>query len=255
MRRETADVWTFDLDVKPAFEPGQFNMLYVFGVGEVAISMSGDPAAGTLVHTIRAVGAVTRAATHLKRGDVLGVRGPFGRGWPVSAAEGSDVLLVAGGLGLAPLRPALYAVLARRERYGNVSLLYGTRTPKDVLYRRELARLAARPDLEVRVTVDRAGPDWQAHVGVVTELIGRARFDPLHTTAFVCGPEVMMRFTVGELGDRGVSDERVYVSMERNMECAVAQCGHCQLGPFFVCREGPVLPFDRIRPLFPVKEI
>ncbi len=253
-------MWTFDLEGlrphgEPAFEPGQFNMLYVFGVGEAPISMSGDPADETLVHTIRAVGAVTRAAVRLKRGDVLGVRGPFGRGWPVREAEGSDVLLIAGGLGLAPLRPALYAVLARRERYGNVALLYGTRAPKDILYRHELARLAARSDLEVRVTVDRAAPDWRGRVGVVTDLIGRARFDPLHTMALVCGPEVMMRFTVGELADRGVTHDRTYLSMERNMECAIAQCGHCQFGPVFVCREGPVFPFDRIGPFFPVKEI
>jgi NAD(P)H-flavin reductase len=259
--RETDDTFTLELaadrGVAPlAFAPGQFNMLYVFGVGEVPISISGDPATPeTLVHTTREVGAVTRAMGALKRGDRLGVRGPFGTRWPVQPAEGHDVLFVAGGIGLAPLRPALYQVLARRERYGRVVLLYGARTPEDILFRKELRSWRADFDLEVHVTVDRATREWRGNVGVVTALIPRVPFDPRHTIAMTCGPEVMMRFTVLELGRRGVGQERIHASLERNMKCAVGLCGHCQLGAEFVCRDGPVFPYERVRRLLDIREL
>jgi NAD(P)H-flavin reductase len=258
--RETRD--TMSLELTPvdesglSFAPGQFNMLYAFGVGESAISISSDPArSDTLVHTIRAVGAVTRNLCSLKRGEVVGVRGPFGRGWPVDAAEGSDVVLVAGGIGLAPLRPVLYALLARRKRFGAVNLLYGTRTPKDILYEKELRRWRGRFDLDVEVTVDHAAGESFEHVGVVTNLIPLARFDASETVAFVCGPEVMMRFTIGALTDRGVAAERIYVSMERNMKCAIGLCGHCQLGPTFVCKDGPVFRYSDLEPYLKQREI
>ena len=252
-RIETAD--TFTLALTPvhagstlAYAPGQFTMLYAFGVGEVPISISGDPARpDALVQTIRAVGPVTAALGRLKRGDVVGVRGPFGTAWPLAAAEGHDVVLVPGGIGLAPLRPALYHLLAQRERYGRVILLYGARTPGDLLYRREVQRWRAHLDLEVGVTVDRAAADWRGAVGVVTTLIPRAPFDPAHTIALICGPEVMMRFTALELQERGVGPERIFVSLERNMKCALGWCGHCQFGPTFVCKDGPVFRFDRIK--------
>jgi NAD(P)H-flavin reductase len=245
-KRETAD--TFTLELLPqgggfAFGPGQFNMLYVFGVGEVPISISGDPAfPQRLVHTTRVVGAVTKGMGALKRGDALGVRGPFGTGWPVEEAEGSDVVVVAGGIGLAPLRPALYEILSRRERFGRVVLLYGARTPDDILYRRLLHDWRGDFDLDVHVTVDRATSAWRGNVGVVTTLIPRVPFDPYHTVAMVCGPETMMRFTVLELERRGVPVEKVWLSLERNMKCGVGLCGHCQCGPKFVCRDGPVFP-------------
>jgi NAD(P)H-flavin reductase len=230
-------------------------MLYAFGLGEVAISISGDPAKGDrIVHTVRAVGAVSGALTRLRRGGVIGVRGPYGSCWPVSQAEGSDIVMIAGGLGLAPLRPAIYRVLAHRKRYGRVVLLYGARGPGDILYRREIERWR-RLDVDIEVTVDHAAADWRGNVGVVPELIPRISFDPLHTVALVCGPEIMMRFTIAALRDRGVGLDRIHLSMERNMKCAIGLCGHCQFGPAFVCRDGPVFRFDRIAPLFNLREI
>lgn len=259
-RRELIGAVTLDLaplaGERPDFLPGQFNMLYVFGVGEVAISLSGDAERGTaFVHTVRNVGAVSGALTRLEVGASVGVRGPFGSGWPLVEAEGADVLLVAGGLGLAPLRPAVYALLARRERYGRVVIMVGSRSPEDILYRRELEHWRRRSDLEVLLTVDHADADWRGHVGVVPALIPHAGLDPVETLALVCGPEVMMRFTANALLAAGVGPERIHLSMERNMKCAVAQCGHCQFGPFFVCREGPVLRYDRIAGILAVPEI
>jgi NAD(P)H-flavin reductase len=228
------------------FFPGQFNMLYVFGVGEIPISMSGDPTKPMLVHTTRVVGPVTFAMSKLKRGDTLGVRGPFGSCWPVERALGSDVVIVAGGIGLAPLRPALYHILSQREKYGKVVLLYGARTPEDILYSRELREWRAHFDLDVYITVDRAIGQWRGTVGVVTTLIRRAPFDPSSTVAMVCGPEVMMRFTAQELYHRGVGFDNIFVSMERNMKCAVGFCGHCQFGPTFICKDGPVFGYRRV---------
>lgn len=261
IRRELAD--TFTLDLVPvegrhrfAFEPGQFNMLYQFGMGEVPISISGDAAEpGKLTHTIRAVGGVTKALFGLEKGDVIGVRGPFGTAWPMKVAEGSDLVIVTGGIGLAPLRPAILHVLANRKKYGNFALLYGARTPADMLYRRQLESWRGRIDTQVHVTVDAASTDWQGNVGVVTKLIPRADIDPAHTVALVCGPEVMMRFTVQALNQRGITDDRIWVSMERNMKCAVGFCGHCQFGSRFVCKDGPVFRFDTIRDIFQVREI
>jgi len=254
---------TFTLALVPAaggrfrrFAPGQFNMLYVFGVGEVPISISGDPARPELlVHTIRAVGTTTRALQKLGKGDQVGVRGPFGTAWPVDEAHGQDVLIVAGGIGLAPLRPALYHVLLHRGLYGRVVLLYGARTPKDILYARELRDWRSRFDLDVEVTVDRATMEWQGAVGVVTKLVTRAPLDPASALAFICGPEVMIRFAAMALQGRGVPDRRLFVSMERNMKCAVGICGHCQFGRHFVCKDGPVFRYDAIHPFFGMREV
>jgi len=230
------------------FAPGQFNMLYVFGTGESAISISGDPAnTERLVHTVRAVGTVTKALQKLRRGDMIGVRGPFGSTWPVAEAEGSDVVIVTGGIGLVPLRPMIYQVLANRDKYGTVALLYGARSPRDLLFRRELEGWRSRFDVEVEVTLDTASGDWRGNVGAVTRLIPALPFDSLNAVALVCGPEVMMRFAVLELQKRGMSDENIYVSMERNMKCAIGLCGHCQFGPIFICKDGPVFRYDRIR--------
>lgn len=260
VQRETYDTFTLELESEHraefVFAAGQFNMLYVFGVGEVPISISGNPTQpNVLIHTTREVGAVTRAMRQLSAGDVLGVRGPFGSHWPVEEAAGADLVIVAGGIGLAPLRPALYHILARREQYGNVFLLYGTRTPADILYKKELKQWQAGFRLPVYITVDRAAGAWRGSVGVVTTLIPRAPFDPRNAVAMVCGPEVMMRFTARELEKRGVKPENIYVSMERNMKCAVGFCGHCQLGPTFICKDGPVFRWNRIEPLIAVREI
>ncbi len=259
-RRETADTWTLELEPASgagiAYAPGQFTMLYAFGVGEVPISISGDPASGgRLVQTVRAVGAVTEAVCTSRQGSVLGVRGPYGSPWPVDAARGSDVLVIAGGIGLAPLRPVLYSLLGARGDYGAVSLLYGGRTPADLLYRRELERWRGRLDLDVHVTVDTGDADWHGTVGVVTKLIPRAAADLSGAYAYICGPEVMMRITAQTLVDAGVDRSRIFVSMERNMRCAVAHCGHCQFGPTLICRDGPVYHYDAIAPLLEVREL
>ena len=261
VKQETDD--TFTLELAPAdssdgfsFAPGQFNMLYVYGVGEVPISISSDPSDSPAIqHTTRVVGTVTKAMRLLKRGDMLGIRGPFGTHWPVEAATGHDVVIVAGGIGLAPLRPALYRLMAQREKYRKIVLLYGTRTPEDILYRHELEHWRGKFDLEIQVTVDRAASSWRGNVGVVTAMIPRAPFDPSNTAAFICGPEVMMRFTVMELQKRGVAVERTFVSMERNMKCGIGLCGHCQFGPVFTCKDGPVFSFDRIAALLGRAEV
>jgi NAD(P)H-flavin reductase len=261
VRKETPD--TFTLELAPvdgtkwlSFAAGQFNMLYVFGVGEIPISISGDPSQPeALVHTTRAVGTVTKAMRNLQRNEVLGVRGPYGSYWPVEEAEGNDVVIVAGGIGLAPLRPAMYQILSQRGKFGKVVLLYGARTPTDILFRRQLEQWRAQLDLEVHVTVDRATEAWRGNVGVVTRLIPKAPFDPLNTVALVCGPEVMMRFTIAELQKRGVEAAQIFVSMERNMKCAVGFCGHCQFGPHFVCKDGPVFRYSQVKDLMTKWEI
>lgn len=260
VRKETEDTFTIELEPREGrsrfvFAPGQFNMVYVYGVGEVPISISGDPSGSTVVHTTRAVGTVTKAMAKLRRGDGVGIRGPYGTTWPVTEAQSRDVVIVAGGIGLPPLRPAVYEILSHRENYGKVVLLYGTRTPSDILFKEELEQWRARFDLEVFVTVDRATAEWRGNVGVVTTLIHKAGFDPLKTTAMVVGPEVMMRFTALELLKRGVKADAIYLSMERNMKCGIGLCGHCQFGPLFVCKDGPVFRYSQIKDLLVKWEI
>jgi NAD(P)H-flavin reductase len=257
--RESADTVTLELDPgrsRFSFAAGQFNMLYALGIGEVPISISGDPAAGApLEHTIRSVGAVSAALCALQDGDTVGVRGPFGTDWRVSEADGSDVVIVAGGIGLAPLRPAIRALLARREAFGRISVLYGARTPTDLLFHDEIESWRGRLDIDVDVTVDAATPEWRGNVGVVPQLVARARFGAARTVAMVCGPEVMMRFTVQALLDAGVDADRILVSLERNMQCAIKQCGHCQLGPYFVCADGPVMRYRLVAPWLRPREV
>ena len=260
LSRETSDTFTLDIELTApgasfTNAPGQFNMLYAFGIGEVPISISGDPTnEQVIVHTIRDVGAVTHAICAMKPGAPIGLRGPFGRGWPIEESAGNDILIIAGGVGLAPLRSTVYALIRERAKYGNVAIIYGARTPSDLLFVRELEHWRARFDLDAAVTVDRADRDWHGHVGVVTKLIPKANVDPAHTTAFICGPEVMMRFTIRELQNLGLADDRIFVSMERNMRCGVGLCGHCQFGPTLICRDGPVYSYDQIRPFFGMRE-
>lgn len=258
------DLWdetndTFNMEIAPpsgwAYAPGQFNMLYVPGIGEVPISISGLTAAGGIVHTIRDVGAVTHALHNLHPGQEVGVRGPFGTGWPVAEAVGTDVVIVAGGIGLAPLRPAMTHILDHRDDYEQVSLLYGARTPQDLLYEDQLAEWRSRFDLEVEVTVDAATRRWRGPVGVVTRLIARAPFDAENTTVMICGPEIMMHFCVRSLLDVDFASSNIYVSMERNMQCGIGLCGHCQFGQHFVCKEGPVFPHDQIARLLAIREV
>lgn len=260
-RPETADTWTLELEPAaggggPAFAPGQFSMLYSFGAGEVPISVSGDlTRPGPLVHTVRAVGAVTSALCRAEPGAVLGVRGPFGTCWPLEAAEGRDLVILAGGLGLAPLRPVICHVLAHRERYANVALLYGGRSPDELLYSDEMDGWLDRPELLTRVTVDAAPAGWHGRVGLVTKPISEIEFDLDGASAMICGPEVMMRFAVAALVERGMAEDSIHVSLERNMKCAVGHCGHCQLGPVFVCRDGPVFSWDAVGSLVNVREL
>jgi NAD(P)H-flavin reductase len=248
---ETDDTVTLELasdDAAPLeFSPGQFTMLYCFGIGEVPISISGDPHhPATLTHTVRAVGAVTGAIARLQAGDYVGIRGPYGSGWPVDRAQGRDLVLVGGGIGLAPLRPAVLDVLRRREEFGSVSLVYGARTPADLLYADELHSWRSRFDFQVEVTVDRSEGGWLGDVGVVTGLLPRVDHDPAGTVAMLCGPEIMMKVVATQLVNRGVTGSDIYLSLERNMKCAIGLCGHCQFGPDFVCWAGPVLPFERV---------
>ncbi len=261
VHRETPDTWTLEIE-PPAqrgaweYRAGQFNMLYAFGIGEAPISISGSgPRGAGVLHTVRAVGPVSGALTRLKRGDTVGVRGPFGSAWPLDEAEGGDVLVAAGGLGFAPVRPILHWVLQRRERYGRLILLYGTRSPEEILFRRELERWRGRLDVDVQITVDHAACGWHGNVGVVTTLVRRAAFDPKRTIAMICGPEIMMRFTVAALAEAGVATDRMYMSMERNMKCALGHCGHCQFGADFVCKDGPVFRYDRIRERLAIREL
>jgi NAD(P)H-flavin reductase len=258
-RRETHDTWTLRLEPAdeplPRFSPGQFAMLYSFGVGEVPISVSGELGGDELVHTIRAVGTVTEPLCRVEPGGFVGVRGPFGNTWPIEGAQGRDILIIAGGIGLAPLRPAIYHVLAERERYGRVVVAYGGRAAAELLYVDELEHWRGRFDVELGVTVDSAAGGWRGRVGVVTELIPRAEFEPGNTAAFVCGPEVMMRFTVAALRDAGVPGDSIHVSMERSMKCAVGHCGHCQLRESFICKDGAVFRSDLIEPLMRVREL
>lgn len=258
-RQELADTATLELvpvdEPLGPMTPGQFLMLWAFGVGEVPISLAALPDEhGRLRHTVRAVGAVTRALHDAEPGTVLGARGPFGHGWGLEGAAGRDLVVMAGGIGLAPLRPVITAALDERDRYGRIAVLVGARSPDELLYGDELHDWGGRFDVDVHVTVDAAPPSWRGDVGVVTTLVDRAGIDPARTTAFVCGPEIMMRFAARSLLDRGMAADDVRVSLERNMTCAIAQCGHCQLGPVFVCREGPVLPWSAASPLLEVHE-
>lgn len=259
VRSETAEtvslrVTPIDGDAAP-FTPGQFSMVYAPGVGEIPLSMSGDPTdPRTTTFTVRGVGAVSRALAAARVGDLVGVRGPYGSGWPLADASGADVLVVAGGIGLAPLRPAILAILARRHRFARVAVVLGARTPDHLLFVRDVQEWRSRFDVHLEVTVDRAAPAWHGDVGFVTDLLGRVPIDPGSTTALVCGPEAMMRRVAPMLTDMGMAAGAVHVSLERDMRCGTAKCGHCQLGPLFVCREGPVVPWTLAGPLLATRD-
>ncbi|MFI2435926.1 FAD/NAD(P)-binding protein [Streptomyces sp. NPDC018693] len=254
--RETAETVTLRLEpfaeALADFAPGQFAMVHCFGRGEIPLSVSSVQSTGGLAHTVRAVGAVSEGLCAARVGDVVGLRGPFGTSWELERARGRDVLVVAGGIGLAPLRPLVLRALAAPGAYRRVSVLAGARTPRDLISRTELA---SWPTAYTGVTVDWPDPGWRGDVGVVTQLLGRAPFEPADTWAFVCGPEPMIRAGARELAHLGVAPERIRVSLERNMRCATGHCGHCQLGGLLVCRDGPVVGWDRAEPLLSVREL
>lgn len=237
------------------FEPGQFNMLYLPGYGEAAISMSSDmeTSQGMVVHTVRHVGNVTKAVTRLKVGDVVGLRGPFGVAWPLNEMEGKDVVIACGGIGLPPLRGVLYHIVRNRARYGKVTLLYGARTPKDLMYPSEYETWK-QADIQVEVTVDRGDETWTGRVGVVPMWFYNFRLDARNTFILTCGPEIMIRFVIYEALARRIPTNRIFVSLERNMKCGQGACGHCQQGPYFICKDGPVFPFSKLEKIFNVEE-
>lgn len=255
---ETADTATLTLvpldDAVDTPQPGQFMMLTAFGFGEVPVSVSGGSGDGTLVHTVRAVGPVSRALHAAGPDTIVGVRGPYGNDWGVEQSGNRDLVFVAGGIGLAPLRPAIWAA-ARTKHRGRIVVLVGARTPADLLFSSDLATWERRPDIALSVTVDQARSEWRGNVGLVTSLIKRATFDGPRTTAFVCGPEVMMRVVARALIDRGLSESAIRLSLERNMRCGAGLCGHCQLGPVLICRDGPVVSFDKAGLLLATKEL
>jgi len=256
--QDTHDVFTLSLvpenGKQLAFLPGQFNMLYLFGIGEVAISISGDPnQRDELIHTIRAVGAVTQGLQRLKKDEEIGVRGPFGTHWPLEK-NACDMLVIAGGLGFAPLRPALFHLAENRHQYKKMTLLYGTRTPEDILYKNDMQKWKSK-GIDVEVTVDYADINWRGQVGVVTTLIRKHLPNPQNTLVLLCGPEIMIKFALIELTRANVSEDNIYLSLERNMQCAVGFCGHCQYGPYFLCKDGPIFSYAQIKNLLPIKEL
>ncbi len=237
------------------WEPGQFNMLYVPGYGEAAISMSSDVESsdGLVIHTIRNAGSVTKAAGQLRPGDVVGLRGPFGTAWPLKAIEGMDVVISCGGIGLPPLRGALYSIMRQRDHYGKVILLYGARTPEDLIYQSEYENWQ-KAGIEMQATVDRGEETWTGRVGVVPMMFYNVRLDPRKSAVLACGPEIMMRFVIYEALARRIPAEHIFVSLERNMKCGQGACGHCQMGPYFICKDGPVFPFNLLGPYINVEE-
>ncbi len=261
IKEEAPGVTTYALEFEDTavrqsftFQPGQFNMLYLPGIGEAAISISSDPGQPeTLLHTIRVAGNVTQAIARLDVGDVIGLRGPYGSAWPLAHARGLDIIMVAGGIGLPPLRPAIYHIIHHRQEYGQVTVLVGAREPADLMFPGEYDAWREQ-GIEVLPTVDRADDSWEGRVGVVPMLFYSLRPDPRKTMIFTCGPEIMMRFVVYEALARRVPKERIYLSLERNMKCAIGFCGHCQFGPTFLCKEGPVLSYNQIEPFFSVEE-
>jgi len=254
---EAEDIETYRLQyVNPAmrrafrFAPGQFNMVYAFGVGEVPISIVSDPDEPDLLdHTIRVVGRVTKAIAHLKPGDILGLRGPFGVGWPLDEARGRNVIIVTGGLGCAPVVGAIEYIFRRRDRYGAMKILHGVKSPHDLLYRERFDAWRRHPDTEVLLTSNQPDKTWRYHVGVVTELFEQVSIDPAKSMVLMCGPEIMMRLGVPIFMRRGIPATAIYLSLERHMECGIGLCGHCQLGPYFLCKDGPVMRYDRVMPL------
>ena len=259
--QEAADIFTLRLQFTDpvqqshySFTPGQFNMLYVYGVGEVPVSIVSDPDNTNLYdHTIRVVGRVTQALATLQTGDYLGVRGAFGRGWPLREAENRDVILVTGGLGCAPVVSVIHYVLQRRAQFGRLIILQGVKHTHDLIWRQQYAWWAQQPATQVLLSADQAGQGWPFNVGMVTNLIQQAVFDPNNAIAMLCGPERMMQTAAQHLQTCGLDAGDIWLSLERNMQCAVGHCGHCQFGASFICKNGPVLPLPTISPLLGVR--
>ncbi len=257
VRDETPDTKTFKFRLRDLnggrhlqFTPGQFLELSVFGYGEAPFCIASSPTRpDTLEMTVRRTGQLTDALHKLGHNDEVGIRGPFGNGFDLEAARGKDLLFVAGGIGLPPLRSLIWNVLDERDQFGKVTVLYGARTPRDLVYKDELREWAERSDLRVLVTVDAAKPGWSGSVGVVPVLFEKIKLYPESTLAYVCGPPVMIRFVVRDLLTRGFREEAVISTLERMMQCGIGKCNHCAIGHRYVCRDGPVFNFRQIREL------
>lgn len=253
---ETEGIYTYRLRFEEpevaegfAFAGGQFNMLYIFGIGEVPISVVSDPEDSHILdHTIRVVGRVTEVIGRMGVGDVIGVRGPFGKGWPLAEAVGKDVLVVTGGLGCAPVVGAIEYMFRRRDQYGRIHIMHGVKTPNDLLYRERFEAWRKNPDTEVLLASDQPEKEWHYHTGVVTELFDQVDMQPDNSIAMMCGPEIMMKLAARHLIRRGLPEDALYLSMERNMQCGIGLCGHCQIGPYFACKDGPVMRYDLVAP-------
>ena len=236
------------------FYPGQFNMVYLYGVGEVAISIASDPAdQAYLKHTIRAVGRVTKALQNLQEGDEIGIRGPYGQGWPLVETEGKDILVVTGGLGCAPTVSVINYLLARRDNYGKLTILQGVKHSEDFIFRKQYALWQEAPNTTVHIAADQVGPHWPWGVGYVTDMIESLALHPNNTIAMMCGPEMMMHASINALVKKGIPENALYLSMERTMECGIGHCGHCQYGGLFICKDGPIFAYPRIKTLFSEK--
>lgn len=252
--QESPDIFTLRLAFSDSnqhqqyrFLPGQFNMLYLFGVGEIAISIVSDPDQDLFDHTIRCVGRVSNAISQLKTGDKIGVRGPYGRGWPITEYTGHNVLIVTGGLGCAPTVSVIHYVLNRRDLFHNLTILQGVKKSNDLIWRQQYQKWADLPDTQVLLAADIINEQWPWDQGPVTHLFDKAHVSARNTVAMMCGPEKMMQVAADELASRGFANEHIYLSMERNMQCAIGQCGHCQHGAHFVCKQGPVFPYSEIQ--------
>lgn len=259
--QETEGLFTLTLEpegnqaIKP-IQPGQFNMLYVFGIGEIPISVSSlAEEHPKLTHTIAAVGPVSNACVSLKIGDSIGVRGPFGSTWPLESAKGKDIIIMAGGVGFAPIRPLIEEIIANRMDFNNVNILYGTRDPGMIIFHQDIISLQADSSLNFLITVDHSFTNWHGNVGVVTNLIDQADFDPDNTVSYLCGPEIMMRYGAYSIINAGIPSDQIFLSMERNMKCGIGHCGHCQYGSFFVCMDGPVFSYPQIESYFKTPEL
>jgi NAD(P)H-flavin reductase len=255
-REESPDIYTYRLRFEDeemaesfSFAGGQFNMLYIFGVGEVPISIVSDPEdTHILDHTIRIVGRVTGVIGNMQIGDEMAVRGPFGNGWPLELAKGKDVVIITGGLGCAPVVGAVEYLFRRRDAYGAIKILHGVKTPRDLLYGERFEAWRQHPDTEVLLASDQPERQWKNHVGVVTELFDMVRINAENTIVMMCGPEIMMQMGARHLEARGIRQSDIYLSIERNMQCGVGLCGHCQIGPYFTCKDGPVMRYDLVAP-------
>jgi NAD(P)H-flavin reductase len=249
--QETPTIFTlrlrYDWEVTQPYEfdPGQFNMVTLFGVGEIPISIVNDPQENTFFdHTIRVVGRVSDGLSKLQPGDRVGIRGPFGRGWPLARMKGKDILLITGGLGCAPLVSVIRYLMRRRDFYGRIHILQGVKHSSDLIWREQYEEWEKLRDVHILLAADVASKGWKGQQGMVTELINQISLRPQRTVALLCGPELMMLTAIANLRDLGLADGSIWFSMERNMQCGIGQCGHCQIGPHYVCQDGPVFNYS-----------